>query len=228
MRIKPSNKSLDLFVDSDWSGNWDREIAATDSSTARSRHGYILNYCGCPIFWASQLQTEIALSSTEAEYIGLSHALRETIPVMELLKEMRRLGFAVESTTPKIHCRVFEDNAGALEMATVHKLRPRTKHINIKYHHFRSYVNSGEVSIHSIRSEDNISDMLTKGQPLALLREHHRIILGWDVGDEKGCTNIQVPKDIPLRVPPIPGDASHLDANLTTPGERLPTSQDSK
>jgi hypothetical protein len=41
------------------------------------------------------MQTEFALSSTEAEYIGLSQALRETIPIMSQLREMRGLGFNV-------------------------------------------------------------------------------------------------------------------------------------
>jgi hypothetical protein len=32
--------------------------------------------------WASKMQTEIALSSTEAEYIALSQAMREVIPII--------------------------------------------------------------------------------------------------------------------------------------------------
>ena len=35
---------------------------------------------------AAILILEIALSTTEAEYTGLSYALREVIPLMELLK----------------------------------------------------------------------------------------------------------------------------------------------
>jgi hypothetical protein len=134
------------------------------------------------------MQTEIALSSTKAEYIGLSRALRETIPLMRLLKEMQQRGFPIPCHSPKVHCRVFEDNSGAVEMATVHKMRPRTKHLNIKYH-FRQHVDSGEVMIHAIRSMDNFSDMLTKAQPFALLCKHRNAILGWDVDCEKGCAN---------------------------------------
>ena len=52
-------------------------------------------YAGCPIVSKSQLQTEISLSTTEAEYTGLSYALREVIPLMELLKEMKEKGFDV-------------------------------------------------------------------------------------------------------------------------------------
>jgi hypothetical protein len=40
------------------------------------------------MFWQSKLQTEIALSSAEAENIALSQALRETLPMTNLMCEM--------------------------------------------------------------------------------------------------------------------------------------------
>jgi hypothetical protein len=185
--FKPTKTpSLHLFVDSDWSGLWDKSIAATDSSTARSRHGFIVEYCGRPLIWASQLQTEIALSSTEAEYISLSKALRETIPIMNILQEMKNLKYKIGITNPKVHCKVLEDNSGTLEMAKVHKFRPRTKHINIKNHHFRSYVNDESISIHPITSEKNPADMLTKGLGVNKLRTNRFRVMGWNVDTEKG------------------------------------------
>jgi hypothetical protein len=45
-------------------------------------------YAGCPITWLSKLQTEIALSTTEAECIALSQAMREVIPFMNLMQEI--------------------------------------------------------------------------------------------------------------------------------------------
>ena len=65
--------------------------------TARSQHGYVIKYAGCPLLWKSQLQTEIALSSTESEYTGLSYALRDAIPIMELLKELKSEGFPIKN-----------------------------------------------------------------------------------------------------------------------------------
>jgi hypothetical protein len=135
------------------------------------------------------MQTEFALSSTKAEYIGLSRALREAIPIMAQMKEMQSLGFTVASTTPIVKCKVFEDNTGALEMATIHRIHPRTKHINVKYHHFRSYVDDGSIQRSYIQSQDNVADMITKGQPVALLRVHRLAVLGWDTAAEKGCDN---------------------------------------
>ena len=41
--MKPDpNCKLDLHVDADFAGNWDKEIASTDPATAQSRHGYVL------------------------------------------------------------------------------------------------------------------------------------------------------------------------------------------
>jgi hypothetical protein len=125
-----------VYVDADFSGNRHAE-ESWDRDTVRSKHGFIIMYAGCPILWKSQLQTEIALSSMESEYTGLSYALRDVIPIMELLKEMKGLNFPIRSATPKVHCKIFEDNSGALEIASVHKFRPQTKHLNVKLHFFR-------------------------------------------------------------------------------------------
>jgi hypothetical protein len=60
---------------------------------------------------------EITLSSTESEYTGLSYALRDSIPMMNLLDEMKQFGFPVFGEKQTDHCRVYEDNSGALAMA---------------------------------------------------------------------------------------------------------------
>src|SRR5210317_790954 len=74
-------RGLEVFVDADFAGNWDPK-ETEDRDTARSRHGYFITFAGCPLVWKSQLQTEVALSSTESEYTGLSYALRDAIPIM--------------------------------------------------------------------------------------------------------------------------------------------------
>jgi hypothetical protein len=178
--LKPQKgKGLEVYVDADFSGNWDPKSPEGDRDTARSRHGYIIMYEGCPMIWKSQLQTEIAMSSTESEYIGISYALREVIPIMELLKEMKQLKFPIKQTKPQIHCKVFEDNSGALEMAKTHKYRPRTKHLNVKLHHFRDYVTRGEISIHKIDTKEQLADYLTKPVNLDILEHLRPKVMGW-------------------------------------------------
>ena len=141
------------------------QFAEFDPSTSKSQSGWITFYAACPIIWASKLQTQVALSTTEAEYIALSQSLRDVIPIMQLLEEMKGRGFEVLCTTPYVYCKTFEDNSGALELARLPKLRPRTKHINVCYHHFREAVQKGLVKIFPISTEEQIADALTK--PLA-------------------------------------------------------------
>ena len=171
-------KGIEVYVDADFSGNWHRDDSS-DVSTARSRHGYIIKYMNCPIIWKSQLQHEIALSSTESEYTGLSYALREVIPIINLLQEMKDYGYIPPSNAPEIKCKVFEDNSGALHMANVHKYRPRTKHLNVKLHHFRQHVDEGKITIVPIESENQQADYLTKPVRYETLTRLRQLVMGW-------------------------------------------------
>ena len=49
-------RGLEVYVDSDFKGNWDAKEYA-DRYTVWSRHGYYIMYGGCPILWKYQLQT---------------------------------------------------------------------------------------------------------------------------------------------------------------------------
>jgi hypothetical protein len=60
---------------------------------------------------------------TEAEYIAMSMALHDMIPIMELLVEMRERGHHVIcEKKPVVYCKVFEDNSGALQLARLPEL----------------------------------------------------------------------------------------------------------
>eukprot|EP00957_Ditylum_brightwellii_P083308 6334039-Ditylum_brightwellii.AAC.1 len=85
--------------------------------------------CGnCPITWFIHLQSEIASSTTEADYNALSIAAREVLPMRILISEIEPvLGIPIAKLD--IKCTIFEDNKGAEELTKVYKSRPRTKHI---------------------------------------------------------------------------------------------------
>ena len=178
--FKPNEDSFHCYVDADFAGAWDPDgDPKNDPDTARSRTGYVAMLAGCPISYASKLQSVIALSSSESEFIALSTALRDIIPAMNLLKEMHQRGWKVPGIQPKVHCRVFEDNSGALEMAVKEKFRPRTKHVNAKFHHFRSYVASGDIAVSPIRTAKQPADYMTKSLSASVLREHRYTVQGW-------------------------------------------------
>jgi hypothetical protein len=94
-------------------------------------------YASCPVSWCSKLQTDIAHSLTEAEYIALSHSLKEVTAIMYILDELKLHNFALNTSIPTVHCKVFEDNKGAIEMARLPKMRPRTKHLNTSTQYLR-------------------------------------------------------------------------------------------
>ena len=131
-------KELEVYVDADSAGGW----SSADSESADnvlSCTGFVICYANCLILWCSKLQTEIALSTAEAEYITLSHALSKAIPIQSLTKEISCV-FPLHIPTTNFCLTVHED--ARIAMAESIKFTPRTKHIAIKYHHFRSRVQS--------------------------------------------------------------------------------------
>jgi hypothetical protein len=127
----------------------------------------------------STLQSEIALSTTEAEYLAMSTALRHTLPIMRLVKEIKKKMRLPLVTITKAHCTVFEDNAGAIELAKVPKMRPRTKHINPKYHHFRKYVHEGDITVQYVPTTEQWADIFTKNLGNELFLKFRKNIMGW-------------------------------------------------
>ena len=116
------DKSYECWVDTDFTGGSNRKIAGMDPTMSKSCSGLVITYAGCPVTWASKLQTLTALLTTEAKYIALSTACQELIPMLELMKEMHSYDIKSHPARLKIHCKVFEDNSGALEMAHTPKL----------------------------------------------------------------------------------------------------------
>ena len=142
---------------------------------SKSRSGWVIRFAGAPITWASKMQTITASSTTEGKYIALSTSLREVIPLMGILKEAREQGLQVQYLPPK----VFEDNSGALELARLLKMRPRTKHINQSFHHFHEHVERQEIIVKPMPIDKQMADILTKPMPEAAFVQHRRSIMGW-------------------------------------------------
>jgi hypothetical protein len=176
--MSPTKGGMECWVDASHASEWSNKSSTDDPNTARSRMGYAITYAGCPMHWASKMQTEIALSSTEAEYIALSQSMREVIPIMWLLQEAADHGIEFINSKPKVHCTIFEDNDGAIEIANVPKMR-LTKHLNLKYHHFREEVKKGTISIHHVGTKDQMADIFTKPLKEGLFTKLKHMMIGW-------------------------------------------------
>ena len=192
MTLRP-NQSLiiDCYVDADFAGLWNVEHDQ-DPLCVKSRSGFLITFMGCPLHWVSKLQTQIALSTMEAEYIALSQAMRELIGLREMLKEIYTTTFntpqaikslkfqAISKTFGEIpSSTVHEDNEACLRFATVPKMSPRTKHIAIPYHFFREKVANGEIHIVGIGTDSQLADQFTKGLPQDKFLRDRKQLVGW-------------------------------------------------
>ena len=178
MLMKPDRaKGFEVFADADFVGNYNK-YDTKDPATAKSRTAYHVMFNGCLIYSHSKLQTEVALSTTEAEYICLSQSLQTTLQLMRFFKELASKDI-IKYKKPVFKCRVFEDNNGAICIATEEKVRPRTKHINIKYHHFKEAVKKGKVKIEKIDTKEQLADIGTKALDPQTFEYLRKILIGW-------------------------------------------------
>ncbi|KAL7546696.1 hypothetical protein ACHAWF_010026 [Thalassiosira exigua] len=172
------SKGLEVYVDADFAGAW--SVADTSNAdNVLSHTGYVICYANSPIIWCSKLQTEIVLSTAEAEYIALSQAPREAIPIQNLLKEIDCV-FPLYVPDANFCIIVHEDNQSTIAMAESLKFTPRTKHIAIKYHHFRNRVKTdGDIVVKYLRTEDQLADIFTKPVNEHTFLTLRKLLCGW-------------------------------------------------
>ncbi|KAH7852964.1 hypothetical protein Vadar_031538 [Vaccinium darrowii] len=132
------------FVDSDYAGDLDKR---------RSTTGYVFTMAGGPVSWRCTLQSTIALSTTEAEYMAVTEAIKEAIWLQGLVTD---LGVEQE------HVTVYCDSQSAIHLAKNQVHHSRTKHIDVRFHFIREVIEDGEVLLEKIGTVDNPADMLTK------------------------------------------------------------------
>ena len=161
-----NDKGLECFVDAYFAGGWSTN-ESDDTASVYSRTIYIIKYKNCPIIWASKLQSKISLSTTEAEYISLSQAMRDIIPMMEHLEQLQKT-LSFESKRPSVKCKVSEDDNGTIELAKAPKICPCKKPIALKYHHFREHVRKGLIEINLIDALEQVADIFTKALPFPI------------------------------------------------------------
>lgn len=170
--------SIDCYVDADFAGLHGRD-PDHEPSSAKSRTGYIITLGGCPILWKSQLQTEISLSTLEAEYSALSASMRTLLPLKSMLSEIVVALNLPPQFKSTIRCRVFEDNNGALLLATKQRITNRTKYFLVKWHFFWSHVQNGEVVVLKIDTKEQWADYLTKGLNREVFERIRKLVQGW-------------------------------------------------
>lgn len=161
----PNGPRLIGYCDSDWGGSQDR----------RSTTGYLftLNVKGAAISWKSKRQQTVALSSTEAEYMGLSSATQEGLYLKQLILEFDKN--LVQPVT------IYEDNQGAIALVNNPVHHNRTKHIDIRYHFIREQMMCKSVKVVYLQTDMMIADCLTKPVGRIKLSFCKNILFGYNI-----------------------------------------------
>ena len=103
-------------MDADFAGLWNVKHN-DDPVSSKSRTGFVMFIANCPMIWQSKLQVETALSTTEAEVVAFSQAMRELIWLRRLTVDVAStLGCGLKNEV-EIKSTVFEDNNGAFALA---------------------------------------------------------------------------------------------------------------
>eukprot|EP00957_Ditylum_brightwellii_P212389 15367212-Ditylum_brightwellii.AAC.3 len=140
-----------------------------DPSCIKSWTGFVLMLGGTPILWVSKLQNEIACLTMKSEYIALAHELSQQL-------DLDWESLLVVST-------VLEGNNGALMLTSMpmSRMTPQSKHIRVKYHWFRSWINDPGVGIvvKPIDLTQQKGDIFTKPLGRVDFVEKQKMIMGW-------------------------------------------------
>ncbi|KAL7475955.1 hypothetical protein ACHAW6_001847 [Cyclotella cf. meneghiniana] len=114
----PDLAFIDCYPDADFAGLYGQEDSQ-NLHGARSHMDFVILAFGCSVIWKSKLQTEISLSTMEAEYIAPSLACKDLLPLVALIRELSITVGLTSDLVSQIHMKIREDNSGALQLANI-------------------------------------------------------------------------------------------------------------
>ena len=141
---KGDASKIHAYSDADWAG---------DVQGRKSTTGWCYLLSGACVSWSSKLQATVAMSTTEAEYVAMSEAVKEGVWMGGILKEMTGLAH---------HIQLYVDNQGALRLAQNPVFHSRTKHIDVRHHFLRDILERGDVGMEYVPTGEMTADIFTK------------------------------------------------------------------
>ena len=145
-----SELALAIYTDADWGSHQDDR---------RSVGAYLVKIGDGVVSWKSKKQTCIALSSTEAEYMVLCQASKESVWMTDFLGSS-----GVSLQGPVV---INADNQGSIALTRNPVFHDRSKHINIQYHFAHDLIRAGQISLNYVPTAEILADLLTKSLPRA-------------------------------------------------------------
>ncbi|GJS57099.1 retrovirus-related pol polyprotein from transposon TNT 1-94 [Tanacetum coccineum] len=108
------------------------------------------------VSWSSKKQKNIAISSTEDEYIALSGCCSQ---ILWKRSQLTDYGFKFNKIP------LYSDNKSAIALCCNNVQHSRAKHIDIRYHFIKEQVENGIVELYFVRTEYQLANIFTKPCP---------------------------------------------------------------
>jgi len=144
-----------VVSDADW---------ASDETDRKSISGYCFYFMNSLVSWSAVKQKTISLSSTEAEYYSMTHAIKEALWIRLFLS---LLSFPIPRPFP-----LLSDNQSACALANNASITSRSKHIDIRHHFIRDHIADGTFCTNWIPTSDIPADIFTKPLPHPIFIKH--------------------------------------------------------
>jgi hypothetical protein len=150
-------------------GYSDADGMSQESRRAISGFAFIID--GGAISWSSKKQELVSLSTTEAEYVAMTHAAKEAIWLRQLIAELFR------PLERPITLHGDNQSAIALAYSDIGQFHARTKHIDIRYHFIRYVIENNSIRLVYCPTNNMVADTFTKALPSAKAK-HFAAALG--------------------------------------------------
>ena len=192
---------LSAYCDADWNSSRDEHLSTT---------GWIIFLGDAPISWCSRTQRCVARSTAESEYVSLSSLTQELIYIQMLCASLDNPTHTVNihsntGTKEQPGCvalwreyvrmhphnipQIYSDSQNAIANASMPPgwLQEALRHVKTAFHFFKQFVYEKLISLEHCRSEDNPSDIMSKGfgkakntnQKEPVFTKHARFCLGY-------------------------------------------------
>jgi hypothetical protein len=141
-----NQSGVHVYGDADFAGDIDRR---------RSTTGLFVMLDGNPVSWSSKLQSIVATSTAEAEYIAAASAVREGLWTRKLLAEM-------QGAVKPIQLWCDNRSATVLMSQNTAGTAGRTKHIDLQFYFVRDRMQRGDARVEYIETGEQKADIFTK------------------------------------------------------------------
>ena len=134
------------------------DAAYANARKYRSTTGFCYTIGGAPVSWTSKRQSITAQSTTESEYIALNEAGKQAVWLRHLLYALQKSHVYTKNSTI-----IYGDNLGSIDLSANPVFHSRMKHIQVRYHAIREYIENGEIRVLYLPTDRMLADGLTKG-----------------------------------------------------------------